>query len=102
MDELSQMQQQMKEVTVEDNVVEVEDGRQMKFSVTNPIKVGKHIKYTVTGVDPMGDFQADRRYSEFFALRGCLSHRWPGIYIPAIPEKKVMGNKEDSFIEERR
>jgi len=25
-----------------------------------------------------------------------------GIYIPAIPEKQLMGNKDDKFVEERR
>jgi sorting nexin-1/2 len=31
-----------------------------------------------------------------------LASRWPGVYIPAIPEKKLMGNKDDNFVEERR
>ncbi len=74
----------------------------MCFSVTNPQKFGKHIKYEVHGEDSIGAFDALRRYSEFWALRNSMTHRWPGIYIPAIPEKKVVGNKTDAFIEERR
>jgi sorting nexin-1/2 len=35
-------------------------------------------------------------------LKEALNARWPGIYITAIPEKKLMGNKDDKFIEERR
>jgi sorting nexin-1/2 len=35
-------------------------------------------------------------------LRNTLAQRWPGIYIPAIPEKKLVGNKDDEFVEERR
>jgi sorting nexin-1/2 len=35
-------------------------------------------------------------------LREALSSRWPGVYIPAIPEKKLVGNKDDNFVEERR
>jgi sorting nexin-1/2 len=31
-----------------------------------------------------------------------MLQRWPGIYVPAIPEKKVIGNKDDQFVEERR
>jgi hypothetical protein len=31
-----------------------------------------------------------------------LAIRWPGIYIPALPEKKMVGNKDAAFIEERR
>lgn len=40
---------------VEKDVVE-EDPRVQKFTVTNPVKVGSHIKYSVTGVDDEGDF----------------------------------------------
>ena len=61
-----------------------------------------HIKYTVSGVDQDGPFEEARRFSEFFALKEALTARWPGVYIPAIPEKKVMGNKDDKFVEERR
>jgi sorting nexin-1/2 len=72
------------------------------FSVKNPIKVGGHIRYTVSGVDSDGPFEESRRYKEFFALRTTLAQRWPGIYIPAIPEKKLVGNNDDGFLEERR
>lgn len=68
----------------------------------NPVKVSGHIKYTVSGVDSDGPFEESRRFSEFFALREALASRWPGVYIPAIPEKKMMGNKDDKFVEERR
>jgi len=43
-----------------------------------------------------------RRFSDFFALKNGLSQRWPGIFIPALPEKKLVGNKDDKFVEERR
>jgi sorting nexin-1/2 len=66
------------------------------------MKVGGHIKYTVTGVDGDGQFEEVRRFSQFFALKHALSSRWPGIYIPALPEKKLVGNSDDKFIEERR
>ncbi len=61
-----------------------------------------HIKYTVSAIDSEGPFEEARRYSEFYALREALAARWPGVYIPAIPEKKLMGNKDDKFVEERR
>ena len=85
-----------------DQPAEFEDERQMQFSVTNPMKIQGHIKYTVKGVAEEGSFEQVRRYSEFFALRNMLCLRWPGIYIPAIPEKKRIGNKDDKFVEERR
>lgn len=66
---------------------EIEDPRVLKFTVSNPVKVSGHIKYNVTGEDSEGPFEESRRYKEFFALRNVLISRWPGIYIPAIPEK---------------
>ena len=81
------------------------------FFVSNPIKrgetsgmikVGSVIKYTVIGVDSEGKFEVQRRYKEFDALRLALQERWPGCYVPAIPEKSVMGDKEEAFVEQRR
>lgn len=28
--------------------------------------------------------------------------RWPGVYVPPLPEKKAVGNMDSKFIEERR
>lgn len=72
---------------IDEEVKEFEDPRIKKFTVSNPVKVSGHIKYTVTGEDADGQFEESRRYREFFALRNVLLSRWPGIYIPAIPEK---------------
>lgn len=85
-----------------EDVFEKEDPRSQQFRVFNPVKFGGHIRYTVSGVDADGPFEEARRFSEFFALKEALAERWPGVYIPAIPEKKLMGNKDDKFIEERR
>lgn len=65
------------------------------FAVSNPIKmndtaglkVGSVIKYTVSGTDSEGRFETQRRYNEFLALNNALNERWPGCYVPAIPEK---------------
>ena len=35
-------------------------------------------------------------------MKNALQQRWPGIYIPALPEKKLVGNNEAKFVEERR
>lgn len=80
------------------------------FSVINPIKmnetsglkVGSVIKYTVTGQDSEGRFEIQRRYNEFQALNTALNDGWPGCYVPAIPEKQMIGDKEEGFVEERR
>jgi sorting nexin-1/2 len=64
--------------------------------------VSGHTKYIVNGVDSEGPFEEQRRFKHFFALKNALTHRWPGIYIPALPEKKLVGNNDNKFIEERR
>jgi hypothetical protein len=69
---------------------------------TGLIKIGNVIKYTVIGKDSEGRFEIQRRYNEFLALNRVLNERWPGCYVPAIPEKQLLGDKEDGFVEERR
>jgi len=82
---------------------EAEDSSSHLFSVTNPVKVGSVVKYTVTGQDAVdGRWEVQRRYNEFHILHVTLNERWPGCFIPCIPEKQILGDKEDGFIEERR
>jgi hypothetical protein len=59
------------------------------------------VKYTVTGVDEEGDFSEVRRFREFDALSKALQSRWPGCYVPNIPEKNMMNKNNDKFVEER-
>ncbi len=61
-----------------------------------------HVTYTVKGFDRKGEFEVLRRYSEFHALHNALVNRFPGIYVPAIPPKKAMGNTDLGFVIERR
>jgi hypothetical protein len=49
-----------------------------------------------------GDFNTVRRYSDFDHLRSTLFARWPGCYIPSLPEKKFIGNEDSVFIEMRK
>lgn len=70
--------------------------------MSNPVKLGSIVKYTVTGQDREGRFEVSRRYNEFHMLHQVLEERWPGCFIPCIPEKQILGDKEDGFIEERR
>lgn len=92
----------LNDINLEEPAKEEVDPRVKSFSVTNPVKTGGHIKYTVTGVDEDGHFEDVRRFRDFFALKNGLTQRWPGIYIPALPEKKLVGNNDDKFVEERR
>ena len=66
----------------------------------------------MTGRDSAGEWTCQRRFNEFEALQRSLNDRWPGCYIPAIPEKtgvgvdvskmKMQDNQDDQFLEERR
>ena len=53
-------------------------------------------------MDDEGEFTEVRRFREFHALGESLKTRWPGCYMPSIPEKKVVGKEDEKFIEERR
>ena len=71
--------------------------------IDNPKKVdktvGSYIAYTMDGTDITE--QLTRRYSDFFALYEKLVQRWPGIYVPRIPPKKITGNQDPSVIKTR-
>ena len=69
-----------------------------EFSVRNPQDFNGHIVYEVKGRDEQGEFEAKRRYNEFYSLHEKLTARWPGCLIPRIPAKKAVGNKDLVFI----
>lgn len=61
--------------------------------VSDPIikdGVQKYVVYIVKGVDMDGAFETYRRFSNFNYLRTILIKRWPGCFIPPIPEKKTL------------
>ena len=62
-------------------------------------KVGTYISYTLNGTDITE--QMSRRYSDFYALYEKLLQRWPGIYIPRIPPKKLTKNTSRKMIKNR-
>lgn len=70
------------------------------FKVSDPVKVG-HVSYKVTGKDSDGSFEGTRRYKDFHNLRNALIARWPGVYVPQIPPKKSLGNKNEKFVNNR-
>lgn len=84
------------------------------FTVRDPVLESGAMRYTVTGVDSEGPFNVKRRFKEFFTMRRVLVERWPGCFVPAIPEKVLVnvdvnkmkvsmkGNEQVEFIEERR
>ena len=70
--------------------------------VCNPVikdSMKKYVVYSLKGSAIKDDVV--RRFSDFFSLRKKLVERWPGIFIPAIPPKKAVGNLDDDTIETR-
>ena len=71
--------------------------------IDNPKKVektvGAYTCYTMDGKDITE--QLTRRYNDFFSIYEKLVQRWPGVYIPRIPPKKVTGNMDPSMIKTR-
>ena len=71
--------------------------------ISNPQKtektIGSYIAYTMDGTDITE--KLTRRYSDFYSLYEKLIQRWPGIYVPRIPPKKITGNLDPSVIKTR-
>lgn len=61
-----------------------------EFKVTKPVLKEGTYTYTVEGYTKDGPFSVSKRYSDFDKLRTLLVLRWPGFYIPSLPEKKAM------------
>ena len=89
--------------------------RMEKFTVSNPKKMksnkflststitggGMVTTYTVRGVDDEGDFEISRRYRVFSALFAVFKTRWPGCFLPQLPEKNFVDNDSMEFIMDR-
>ena len=78
----------------------------MVLKVGDPILrkaiTGDFHEYPITGCDSNGDIETSRRYSLFYELRLALVLKFPGLYVPPLPAKKMTGNKEEFTLVERR
>jgi hypothetical protein len=71
--------------------IDNKEDKAIPINVTRPLKregLKSYIVYTV--IVNRKKEEIYRRYSDFFALREKLIERWPGVYIPNIPPKKVV------------
>ena len=80
---------EIKEVKLEE-IQEEETDDQKMFGVPSAIRQGGHNKYLVQGFDSDGPFEDHKRFRDFEALQNAFASRWPGMYIPALPEQKVI------------
>lgn len=55
--------------------------------------INKYVIYSIRGNDNDGSFEVFRRYSDFNTLRKTMVKRWPGCFVPPIPEKKAVVNQ---------
>ena len=76
--------QQKKEVRGQLNQIEI------KVSDPQLDQSGGYTTYMISGHDKLGTFEIRRRYNDFFYFREALKKKWPGLYIPPIPEKKII------------
>ena len=71
--------------------------------INNPVEkksFKNYIVYELLGSE-INNSPILRRYSDFFSLREKLKENWPGIYIPNIPPKKLIGNTNEKLITNR-
>ncbi|CAD8084704.1 unnamed protein product [Paramecium primaurelia] len=70
----------------------------IEIKVCDPVQKGggisTYIVYTIKGKDCFGEFETCRRFNEFYTIRELLLAKWPGQYIPPIPEKSVSTGTE--------
>jgi hypothetical protein len=48
-----------------------------------------YVVYHIVGRDKNGPFDVNRRFNEFYKMRLALVKRFPGCFIPSIPEKSI-------------
>ena len=81
----------------------MESKETLQMYVSDPVEnketIGSHTSYTLQGARVPEPLQ--RRYRDFDALRRKLQERWPGIFIPNIPHKKTIGNKDKEIVDMR-
>lgn len=57
--------------------------------------------YPIIGRDSLGDIDCKRRFNLFYEFRQALVLRYPGLYVPPLPPKKLSGKSEEITLIER-
>lgn len=64
----------------------------------------KYVVYHIHGSDKNGDIDVYRRFNEFYKMRMALLKRFPGCFVPSIPDKAIslvddeITNKRQRFL----
>ena len=56
------------------------------------------ISYNIKTQDNSGKYECMRLYSDFILIRKTLCKKWPGVYIPPIPNKPLLSNLSSKFV----
>ncbi|CAH0490579.1 unnamed protein product [Peronospora farinosa] len=83
----------------------------IQVTVNEPVKQGEgmnaYISYKISTITTRvqfakSSFSVVRRYSDFIWIHGHLTAKYPGIVVPPLPEKLLVGRFSPEFIENRR
>ncbi|OQR93272.1 sorting nexin [Thraustotheca clavata] len=86
-------------------------GEPIQIDVGEPVKQGEgmqaYISYKITTNTErrqfkMPQFSVIRRFSDFVWLHGSLCSLYPGVIVPPLPEKLLVGRFSPEFVESRR
>ena len=75
---------------------------ELTITETNRVEkfTGDFYLYTIEGRDSVGGIACQRRYNHFFLFHQALIKRFPGLYIPPIPEKR--GDQKTTEVTQER
>jgi hypothetical protein len=76
-------------------------GTQLKKE-SGKISGQQYTVYHIVGQDSLGPVDILRRFKEFILFREMLFSRYPGLFIPPIPQKQIQGKFAEAFVDERR
>lgn len=79
---------------------------QISIRITGSVQKGstlsKYTAYIIVGEDEKGKFEVLRRYSEFDSLVELMHQRWPGCFVPTLPDKAMIKNSVQVVMERER
>ena len=74
---------------------------QVTLTISETPIINKHVSYTIKKTDRNGEGSFTRRYTEYLAFRRKLVELWPGLFIPTLPNKTLIGSSEEEVIRSR-